>query len=158
MTVLIVMLLTGPVLDFRTISGDTYATYLIAAFILLTIVASFYFLRQIDHKILKTILTLTTAILTGLYFLIGAWTMLIVTSTFHPMWEDKFVWTNSHGDKVIQQFRETSGSIYDYRDIKIINDFGTVRLFIPSDKKKLKGEWYVFDIEKQTNDTIDLGQ
>jgi hypothetical protein len=156
-TVLMVMLLTGPILDFRTISGDTFATYTIGVLILMTIIAAFNFTRQVNHKTLKVVLTLSTSILTLLYFLVGVWTMLIITPTFHPMWEDKVVWTNSHGDKVIHQFRETSGSIHDYRDIKVLADYNSVRLFIQTDKKKLKGEWFVFDIEKLAQDTVDFG-
>jgi ribosomal protein L32E len=74
------------------------------------------------------------------------------------MWQDLDVYTNNKKEKVISQWRRTSGSISDYRDRKIIGEFDQVRISFNYDKKKLKGLWYKHNIEKNTITKIDYNK
>ena len=85
-----------------------------------------------------------------IYSLIGLWTHLIGHSN-GPIWEDTHVFTNEKGQKIISQFRETSGSIYDYRERLIIYELANKnRISIAWTKKRMSGVWKVKDIEKDT--------
>jgi hypothetical protein len=63
------------------------------------------------------------------------------------MWKDMIVYTNDKNEKVIGQFRETCGSIYDYQDRKMIADFGQFRISFDCNAKKLKGIWTEYNIK-----------
>jgi hypothetical protein len=84
------------------------------------------------------------------YFWIGLWTILISYKT-GPIWVDTNIYTNRKGNKVISQFRETSGSIYDYRDRLILYEFPkNNRVSIEWSKKLMNGEWQVRDVNKDS--------
>lgn len=72
------------------------------------------------------------------------------------MWQDLFIYTNNKNEKVISQWRETSGSIYDYRDRKIIADYGQFRISFDCNAKKLKGVWTEYDTRNNTKTIINF--
>lgn len=74
----------------------------------------------------------------------------------NPVWQDLSIYTNRNGEKVISEWRETSGSIYDYRYRKIIGDFGQFRISYNYDKKKLKGLWTEYNVGNNTTTIIDF--
>ena len=81
---------------------------------------------------------------------------MFLTSGDNPVWQDLSIYTNKNGEKVISEWRETSGSIYDYRDRKIIGDFGQFRISFDCDRKMLKGLWTEYNIGDRTTTTIDF--
>lgn len=72
------------------------------------------------------------------------------------MWQDISVYTNINGDRVISQWRETSGSIYDYRKRKIIGDFGKFRISYDYYDKNMHGIWNEFDLEDNKSTDVDF--
>ena len=72
------------------------------------------------------------------------------------MWQDLFIYTNDKNEKVVSQWRETSGSIYDYRDRKIIADYGQFRISFDCNTKKLKGIWTEYDTRNNKTTTINF--
>jgi len=72
------------------------------------------------------------------------------------MWEDLSIYTNKDGEKVISEWRETSGSIYDYRYRKIIRDFGQFRISLEWNRKKMKGLWTEYIIYTKRTQIIDI--
>ena len=81
---------------------------------------------------------------------------MITSGNYHPMWQDISIYTNKDGDKVISEWRETSGSIYDYRDRKIFADLGQFRISFDCNRRKLKGDWREYNIESRTTKTVNF--
>jgi len=81
---------------------------------------------------------------------------LILTSNYHPMWQDLIVYENKSGTKIIKQWRKTSGSIYDYRTKRIIADYGSFKVFIPANTDNLEGFWKVNQIENNIIEDINF--
>ena len=84
-------------------------------------------------------------------------TMILTWSNYHPMWQDLKIYTNKRNEKVISQWRETSGSIYDYRDRKIIAEYSQFRISLNINTKNLAGIWTEYDVEKNSKTKINFG-
>ena len=156
LTFLVTALFVGTPFEFLDVTLDTVATFTIMLFVLLLFILLFRQIRQLDNKTFKwTTLGLLIALAIP-YLFIGLWTVLLTASDYHPMWQDVRVYTNDKDEKVISQWRETSGSIYDYRDRKIFADFGQFRISLDCKTKKLKGIWTEHNIEKNTTTIINF--
>jgi hypothetical protein len=78
----------------------------------------------------------------------------LISHDHGPIWEDQQIYTNQNGTKVIYQFRETSGSIYDYRERLILHEFSNGnRISIEWKKKLMHGTWIVKDLRKDSTYT-----
>jgi len=138
----------GTSFEFLNVAVCTIAFYLALLFILCLFVLLFRQIRHVENKFFKRSLFGLLTIVAIPYFLIGLWNLLIFSSYPPPMWEDVRIYTNDKNEKVIGQFRETSGSIYDFRDRKIIADFGQFRISFDCNAKNLKGTWTEYDIKR----------
>jgi hypothetical protein len=149
-------LIVGTPFEFLNSAIDTLATVLM----MLLIFALFIFLlrlaRRIEKETIKRICIGLICILAVPYLLLGIWTMLLTRGNNYPAWQDLSIYTNRNGEKVISEWRETSGSIYDYRDRKILCDFGQFRISFDCDRKKLKGLWSEYSIGDRTTTTVDF--
>ena len=68
-----------------------------------------------------------------------------------PVWENRQIYINQKRQKVISQFRETSGSIYDYRERLIFYEFSNGnKISIDWTKDRMHGIWKVKDIKKDS--------
>ena len=68
-----------------------------------------------------------------------------------PIWEDVTIYKNKNKCKVISQFRETSGSIYDYRERLIFYEFSNNnRISIEWTKKRMHGIWNAEDLKNDS--------
>lgn len=57
------------------------------------------------------------------------------------------IWTSDSGNKILRQLRETSGSIYDYRDRLVVYEFdANNRISINTDLDNHNGPWTVLKI------------
>ncbi|HEX8313725.1 MAG TPA: hypothetical protein VF609_01950, partial [Flavisolibacter sp.] len=156
LTFLVAALFVGTPFEFLNATVDTIATFSIMLLFILLFILLFRHIKRLDNKILKWT-TLGLLILLAIpYLLLGLWTTLLTASNYHPMWQDLTVYTNAKNEKVISQWRETSGSIYDYRDRKIITEYGQFRISLNCNVKNLKGIWTEHNIEKNTTTTINL--
>ena len=150
LTFLVTVLFIGTPFEFLNVTVFTIAFYLGLLFFIFLFVLLFWQTRQLKKKIVKWILFGLLTVVAIPYTLIGLWNFLIFSSYPPPMWEDVRIYTNDKNEKVIGQFRETSGSIHDFRNRKIIADFGQFRISFDCNMKKLKGVWTEYDIKRNT--------
>jgi hypothetical protein len=155
LTFLATALFVGTPFEFLNVTDDTIASFTIMSLFLLLFILLFRQIRRLDNKALKWTTIGLLIVLAIPYLFEGLWTTLLVASNYHPMWQDVTVYTNKKGEKVISQWRETSGSIYDYRDRKIIAD-EQFRISFDCNAKKLKGIWTKHNIDKNTTTTVDF--
>jgi predicted membrane protein len=153
---LLIALFVGTPFEFLNETIDTIATFVIIILFILLFFLLFRQISRVENKKLKW-LTLGFSILIAIpYLFIGLWTILLTWSNYHPMWQDLKVYTNERNEKVISQWRETSGSIYDYRDRKIIAEYSQFRISFNCNTKNLTGIWTEHDIEKNTKAKINF--
>ena len=134
-------LFVGTPFEFLNVVVYTIATYTTMLFILYLFILLFKQAIQLENKMFKWILFGLLTIVAIPYLAIGTWNLVLHSSYPPPMWQDVRLYTNDKNEKVIGQFRETSGSIHDFRDRKIIADFGQFRISLDCNVKKMKGNW-----------------
>ncbi|MBP4143201.1 hypothetical protein J3S90_15455 [Flavobacterium sp. P4023] len=148
--ILIIALYFGLPFEFFNINLDRIAN-IIAILIVLFV---FYKLLKLSKTLSGKVSKLTTRIILfivfALYLLNGIWTVFFVTSNYYPIWQDLKIYTNSNNEKVVSEWRETSGSLYDYRYRKIYFENKIFRFSINYDKKKMSGNWNVYDVREKT--------
>lgn len=154
--ILTTFLIVGSPFEFLNPITDIVATILIAIVIVFVFIRLFKLARQIEKKIIKR-LTIGLIIIVAIpYLLTGLWTVILTGGNYYPMWQDISIYTNKNGEKVISEWRETSGSIYDYRNRRIFGDFGQFRISVNCDRKKLKGVWTEYNIETHNSTTLNF--
>jgi ABC-type transport system involved in multi-copper enzyme maturation permease subunit len=156
LTFLTAALFVGTPFEFLNVTADTIATFSIMALFLFLFILLFSQIRRLENKVFKWTTMGLLIILAIPYIFVGLWTTLLTASNYHPMWQNLTIYTNDKGEKVISQWRETSGSIYDYRDRKIIADYGQFRISFDCNVKNLKGVWSEHNIEKNTTTTTNF--
>lgn len=154
LTFLTTALFIGTPFEFLNITADTIATSILMVLFFLLFIILFRQIRLLENKIFKRITFGLLTIIAIPYFFIGIWTALLTCSNYHPMWQDQLIYKNNKNEKVISQWRETSGSIYDYRDRKIIADYGQFRISFDTNAKKLKGVWTEYNTRNKTKTII----
>ncbi len=148
-------LIVGTPFEFLNSAVDALVTILTMLLICALFLFLFRLALRIEKKMIKRIAIGLICILAVLYSLLGIWTMMMISGN-NPVWQDLSIYTNRKGEKVISEWRETSGSIYDYRYRKIIGDFGQFRISYNYDKKKLKGLWTEYNVGNNTTTIIDF--
>ena len=143
---LVAVFFIGTPFEFLNVTVCVIAFYFALLFILCLFILLFRQIKRIESKFFKRLSLCLLTIMSIFYFMIGVWDFIIFSSSHPPMWEDVIVYTNDKNEKVIRQFRKTSGSIYDYRDRKIIADFGQFRISFDCNANNLKGIWTEYDI------------
>jgi hypothetical protein len=156
LTFLTIALFVGTPFEFLNVPADKIANSITMILFLLLFIILFRQIKQLDNKVFKWTTFGLLTIIAIPYFFIGIWTTLLTWSNYHPMWQDLFIYTNDKNEKVISQWRETSGSIYDYRDRKIIADYGQFRISFDCNVKKLKGVWTEYDTRNNTTTIINF--
>lgn len=150
LTFLVIALFVGTPFEFLNVTADTIATSVMIVLFLLLFIALYKQIWLIDNKVLKRTTFGLLTLLVIPYIYIGLWTALLTWSNYHPMWQDLIIYTNDKNEKVISQWRETSGSIHDYRDRKIIADYEQFRISFYCNVKNLKGFWTEYNIGQNT--------
>jgi len=144
---LMVAFFLGSPFEFLDPASDTVATFAGLLFIILLFIYLFRLAFKIDKKRIKGI-----AIGLICLFAIPSFILCIETALFNYIkWQDLFIYTNDNGAKVINEWRELSGSIYDYRDRKILGDFGQFRISINWDEKYMHGIWKEYDLRMKSD-------
>lgn len=156
LTFLTTALFVGTPFEFLNVTADTIATSVMIVLFLLLFIVLFRQIWRLDNKVFKWTTFGLLTIIAIPYFFIGIWSILLTWSNYHPMWQDLFIYTNDKNEKIISQWRETSGSIYDYRDRKIIADYGQFRISFDCDAKKLEGVWIEYDTRNNKKTTINF--
>lgn len=155
-TFLTTALFVGTPFEFLNVTADTIATSIMMVLFLFLFIVLFRQVWRLDKKAYKWTAFGLLTLLAIPYLFIGLWTALLTWSNYHPIWQDLFIYTNDKNEKVISQWRETSGSIYDYRDRKIIADYGQFRISLDCNAKKLKGVWTEYDTRNNIKTIINF--
>ena len=156
--ILVLGLIFGFPFEFFDATIDKIVTISIEVLVLLLFFLLYRITLCINKKTIKW-LTVSLLILIAIpYFLIGIYTTLFITTNYYPMWEDIAVYTNTNGEKIISQWRETSGSIYDYRSRKIFYESKIFRVSVEINSDNMKGIWTEHLIEKDSSFTINLNK
>jgi len=138
---LIFWLIVGYPLEINNLSAERIITILFFLIIVCSILVIYRSIIRMNNKIIKISLLVVLIGVSLIYSWIGLWTFMISYDK-GPIWEDTVIYTNNNGDKVISQFRETSGSIYDYRERFILGEFSYKnRISIEWAKKRMHGIW-----------------
>jgi hypothetical protein len=156
MAFLISALFVGTPFEFLNYTAETIATYVAIILFLLLFIFLFRRILQVKNSVAKWTAFGLLILIAVPYFFVGLRAALMPWSTRNPRWEDLYIYTNHKNEKVISQWRETSGSIYDYRDRNIIADYEKFRISLNCDVKKLSGTWTVFDTRDNTTSTINF--
>lgn len=149
LTFLTTALFVGTPFEFLEVTVDTIATSILIILFFLLFIILFKQIWRIDNKVFKWTAFGLLTILAIPYFLIGLQTALLTWSKNHPMWQDLIIYTNDKNEKVISQWRETSSSVYDCRDRKIIADYGKFRISFDCNVENLIGTWKEYDIRNK---------
>lgn len=150
---LTVALIVGTPFEFLNPTVDRIATCLLMLLIILVFIFLFILADKIEKKTTKRIITGLICILAIPYLLNGIRKIMIIDC---PMWEDVSIYTNKDGKKIISQRREVI--IHDYRERRIIGDFGQFRISFDCDRRKLKGLWTEYNIGCHTTTTINFDE
>ncbi|MEG9329205.1 hypothetical protein V6B16_14775 [Salinimicrobium catena] len=133
----------GSPLEVQTQPGQRIEV-LISSIIVISI---FYLLikniLQLENKILKIIGLGVTALVLIPYLGIGFWSMTpAVLSSNYPIFEDYAEMKNQDGIVIKKQVKRISGSLYDYRNRRLIYDFGNgFRISYLYPNSKINGKW-----------------
>ena len=153
---LIAALFVGTPFEFLNSAADSFANVSMILLILFLFIILYQQTKKLTNRILRRITYGLLVVLTIPYLLLAIWTLLLTASSYHPMWQDVSIYTNEKNEKVISQWRETSGSIYDYRDRKIISDFGQFRISLDCNIDNLKGTWTKYNIDNMTTEKVNF--
>lgn len=147
---LIVWLIVGFPLEISNLKTDRIFMILASVIVITTIFLIYRLTKRSKNKTIKITLLISLVIVSVIYTWIGLWTYMMSYDK-GPIWEDRQIYTNQKGTKVISQFRETSGSIYDYRERLILHDFSNNnRISIEWTKSRMHGIWKIKDIKKDS--------
>ncbi len=156
LTFLTIAFFVGTPFEFLNVTDDTIATTITIVLFLLLFFILLKQIRQLKNKVFKRTAFGLFTIIAIPYFYIGIWTTIITWSNYHPMWQDLYIYTNERNEKVISQWRETSGSIYDYRDRKVIKEYSQFRISLDCNAKMLKGIWTENDTRNNSKKIINF--
>ncbi len=153
---LTVALIVGTTLEFLNPIADFIVTFALMLIIGVLFIFMLKRARRIQRKVIKRITIGIVCLLALPYSLTAIGIIMMTGGNYYPMWQDISIYTNNNGEKVISEWRETSGSIYDYRNRKIISDFGCFRISYNCDREKLKGIWTEYNIQNHTKNKVEF--
>ena len=156
LSLLVAFLFIGSPIEFLNPRTDQIATKIFGV----AIIGIFLFLvrkgLRLEHKVVKILVLLFTGFLALPYLFMSLFVGFLNFSSDHPTWEDTGIYTNATGEKVISQFRRTSGSIYDYRYRKVYKEYDGIRISLYWPDSRMKGRWKVYGIADNTSEVIDF--
>jgi hypothetical protein len=147
---LVLWLIVGYPFEISNLKADRLLTLLISFLIAGLIFMIYRLVTRIKSKIIKIVFLILLIGISLIYSLNGLATC-FVSYDKGPVWENRQIYTNQKGQKVISQFRETSGSIYDYRERLIFYEFSNGnKVSVDWTKDRMHGIWKVKDIKKDS--------
>ena len=137
---LLTFLFLGSPIEFCNVTWDIIGVYIIDTLCIILFISCYYQISKFKNNTIKWIGYSLTSLILLPYIFIGIWTLAINGPDFHPMWEDTDIYINNN-EKIVSQFRETSGSIHDYRNRKIIANYGSFRISYDCNIENLNDDW-----------------
>ncbi len=114
----------------------------------------FRYTRKLKYMAVRVVTILVLGAL-SLLFVIGAMWNDILVGNPHGNWYNLEVCTNNSGTTILRQMRETSGSIYDYRDRLIVYEFDkNNRISINTNIKYYNGPWTVVEVKNNNKHLV----
>ncbi len=156
LTILIVGLFTGLPIEYLNTTLDRIATIILELVVILSFLLLFKLVNNLTKKTTKWLTTGLICIVIIPYFFSGIMTTLLVTSNYYPTWQNINIYTNRTGDKLISQWRENSGSIYDYRVRKIITESTNFRISYDINVNEINGMWVKKSVANDTTIVVNL--
>jgi hypothetical protein len=148
--ILILWLIVGYPFEISNLIFDRLLMILVSGLIIGLVFLIYRLLKRLKNKKVKIVFLISLIFVSLIYSWIGLWTYLI-SDNKGLVWEDRQIYTNPQGSKVISQFRETSGSIYDYRERFILYEFANGnRISIEWTESRMHGIWKVRDLKKDS--------
>jgi len=112
--------------------------------------------KKLENKIVRVIFRILISSFLVLFFL-GLFTNNLFKTPGTPDWYNLEVYTNKKGHKILYQLKETSGSIWDYRERFVVYEFNDKnRISINWSSKYLKNKWKVYDVERDSIYYVDF--
>ena len=140
-------LVLGFPLDFTNQVIDGLVAVLISIIIVGLIYLLFRQTRKIESRIVRKGFAIILVMMTVIYS-VSSIVALSFAKANSPVWKDLQVCSSQNGQNVVIQMRETSGSIYDYRERLILHQFADkARVIINWDKRKMHGVWKITDVQ-----------
>jgi len=120
--VLLCFIRIGIPFEFKNNIVDSFLRTSSFALVFVLIYKLFKLNKFVRHKGLRIISLIFISVLCFLFILGAIWNNILRTSDSRD-WYNFEICSNSNGKKILRQIRETSGSIYDYRDRLVIFEF-----------------------------------
>lgn len=147
---LIFWLIIGYPFEIRNLTIDRFLMVLVSGLIIGLVFLIYRLIKRLKSKIIKISFLTSLICISLIYSWIGLWTIMISYDN-GPIWEDVRIYKNKNKYKVISQFRETSGSIYDFRERLILYEFSNNnRISIEWTKKRMHGIWNAKDLKNDS--------
>jgi len=147
---LILWLIVGYPFEINNLTIDRFLMVLVSGLLIGFIFVIYRLIKRLKNKIFKIVFLISLICISLIYSWIGLWTIMISYDN-GPIWEDVTIYKNKNNCKVISQFRETSGSIYDYRERLIFYEFSNNnRISIEWTKKRMHGIWNAKDLKNDS--------
>jgi len=153
---LLVFIYTGIPFEFEDRIFDSILRMI--SFLLIFILIYFIFkeVKKVKTKGIRIIFYPVLGLFSVLFILGGSWND-VTRGNSHGNWFNLEICTNESGTTILRQMRETSGSIYDYRDRIVLYEFNSNnRISINTNASYYEGPWEVLDI--RTGETEQLKQ
>ena len=120
--VLLCLIRIGIPFEFKNHILDSFFRTTSFALVFLLIYKLFKLNKFVRHKGIRILSLIFISGLCFLFILGAMWNNILRTSDSRD-WYNLEICSNSNGRKILRQIRETSGSIYDYRDRLVIFEF-----------------------------------
>ncbi len=154
--VLLVFIYTGIPFEIEDPIVESIARMLSFALIFYLLYILFKQAKKMTHNRFRK----ATSIILGCFtfvFILGASlnNLLVFEKNERNTWTNWATCTNRSGIKIMRQIRETSGSIYDYRDRLVIYEFDqNNRISITTNVKNFSGPWVVFNEKNNQTENV----
>lgn len=144
-------LFIGIPLEFFNLLLDRVFTSIVCVLVLVIFLFLYQHFIRIPHRFIRIPGLVLLVLLAIPYAIHGLIVIPLLFSRKPPMWQDLRLFTNDNGEKVIEQFRETNGSLHDVRYRMILADFKDFRVsynFKPDTLKVFRFEKELIEINK----------
>ena len=154
--VLFVFIYTGIPFEIENPIFESILKLLSFAIVFFSLYLMFKQVRKLNIQGLRLGLNVFLGLLSLLLFFGALWNDIWITeknerNSFYTL----EICTNNSGTKILRQMRETSGSIYDYRDRLVIYEFNeNNRISINTDIENYNGPWTVENINEKSKQKL----
>lgn len=146
---LIFALIFGEPLEINNNTADNIMMIGESVFLISLFLMMYRYAFKISGRFQKPLVLTILIIFSLIYGWAGLWTALLHRDGNGPKWVDTYIYRNNNGLKIVSQFRETSGSINDFRKRLVVYEFRNHnRISVNWYTDWMHGLWEVHDLKK----------